>query len=128
METTKFNKFPVPGSARKRDKALRNALAEAFHKCPKSRAQIAEELSVALGIRVTVCMLNDYIAESRIKCRFPAAWLAPLAEILGDDSLFREVLPPHLLICMEIGKRELCAHRERDAAVRKLFQSAEDAR
>lgn len=44
-------------------------------------------MTEALEIRVTVAMLNDYSAESKVAHRWPAAWDRAFCEVVGNDSL-----------------------------------------
>jgi hypothetical protein len=49
--------------------------------------------------------------------RFPAAWIDPLCEILGDDSLQRHLLSEKLRVFLRIGEHEISVQREKAAAL-----------
>lgn len=75
------------------DGALRDALGKAIRDCPKSRAQIASEMTILLfgGAaergEVTVHMLNAWTAPSREAWRFPLAFLPALVGVTGATAL-----------------------------------------
>jgi hypothetical protein len=93
---------------------LREVLSSAIKHSGKSRAQIAAELSDALGRAVTVSMLNDFTSVSGYKegARFPAAWIIAFCVAVGDDSLQRLVLSPRLRKVLELAERDLAAIRD----------------
>lgn len=94
------------------DNAIRAAITRALRVCTsKSREAVAEELSEATGVQITLRMLNDYTAESRRPYRFPAAWVIPFCRITGDDSLQRLLLGPELADILRLGELELTAYR-----------------
>jgi hypothetical protein len=69
------------------DTALRLLIATVLKSHRKSRAQIADEMTALLGVRVTDQMLNCYTAESKEKHRFPAAFLPALCKATADTRL-----------------------------------------
>jgi hypothetical protein len=91
------------------DGELRRIVARAIHRCPKSRDQIADELTRCVGATVTVHMLNNYTAEGKRPARFPAAWVLPFCVVTNDDSLQRLVLGPRLAKLLELGEKTLAA-------------------
>lgn len=93
------------------DGDLRALLTQAIRRCSKSRQQIADELSVLLGQRITVYMLNDFTSESKKPARFPACFIAPLCEVIGSDELQRFVLSERLRRLLDFAERELASIR-----------------
>jgi hypothetical protein len=88
------------------DRDIRAAISRAIRACPnKTREMIAEDLSKATGVRVSLRMLNDYTADSRAPYRFPAAWVIPFCEITGDNSLRSALLGPRLEETLHLGER-----------------------
>jgi hypothetical protein len=86
------------------DVALRKLIADIIRKSPKKRQQIAEELSIRVGRRITVHMLNTYTSDSHKTSHFPAAWLPAFSEIMGDDRLERYVLSNRNREVLEFGE------------------------
>lgn len=86
------------------DSAIRRAISRAITACPcKSRADIAEVLSVETGTQITVRMLDQFTAVSRRPYRFPAAWVIPFCRITGDNTLQRILLGSELSEALELG-------------------------
>ncbi len=94
------------------DSELRRLVTEMIRRCPKKRLQIAEELSAKLGHRVTEHMLNDFTSEGKKPARFPAYFIAPLCEIVGNDELQRFVMSERLRKLVDFAEREVAAQRE----------------
>jgi hypothetical protein len=69
------------------DALVRQAITRAIRACTKSREQIAEAMTVMLGTRVTVAMLNNFSAEAKQQHRWPAAWDRAFCQATGDDTL-----------------------------------------
>ena len=116
------------GSAAALDSGLRSLLTEIFRRCPKSRQQVADELSSLLGQRITVYMLNDFTSESKKPARFPACFVAPLCEIIGSDELARFVISDRLRRLLDFAERELAAvrgDRERRRITEELLSETE---
>ena len=77
------------------DFEIRKVIAELIHTSSKSRAQIADDMRILLPkFTVSVHMLNDFSAESKLKARFPAAWVPSFCALMNDDRLQRLVLSP----------------------------------
>ncbi|SRR6266568_254360 len=91
--------------AQKAEAFLRRSIAKAIRKSSKSRDQICGELSKLVGVRVSRHMLNAYTSESNRSARFPASFVVPLCQILGDDELQRCVIESHLRELLEFGER-----------------------
>jgi len=103
------------------DVALRRLIAGVIKASPKSREQIADEMSLRLGMRVTAGMLRDFTAESKGKARFPAVWIPLFCDILGDDSLQRELLGPRLRQLLALAEADL-AHIQEGRRLEALRQ------
>lgn len=86
------------------DSALRQLITEIIRHCPKKREQIAEELSLRVGQRITVHMLNAFTSDSNKWSRFPAVWLEAFSEIVGDDRLERYVISKRNRDVLEFGE------------------------
>jgi hypothetical protein len=97
-------------SSRNQDSEVRSALSDAIKSCPKKRAQIAEEMALALGLRVTEPMLNAFTSDSHEGHRFPLAWTASFCHVTGDTRLLS-------LIAKPLG---LAIFNESDLALREL--------
>jgi hypothetical protein len=94
------------------DLNLRTLMSEILHRCPKSRDQIADEMSAITGRRITKQMLDGYAAPSKEAARFPAAFAPAFCKATGDDRLLRLLLPPQLLTLIEIVEREISAAQQ----------------
>ena len=97
------------------DSALRNLVTQAIRGCPKSREQVADELSIRLGQRVSIHMLNDFSSQAKKSARFPGSFIEPFCAIAGDDRLQRLVMGPRLRRLVEFAEHELareCLGRE----------------
>lgn len=68
---------------------VRRLLTEVIRNCSKSREQIAEDMSFALGLEVTVRQINGWTAESRDDYRFPAEYDRAFCYTTGDDRLLK---------------------------------------
>lgn len=95
------------------DAEVRTILARAIKRCPKSRAQIADEMAVLLGRQITASMLFDFTAPTKSLVRFPAAWVPAFCSVTGSDRLQRLLLGDDLLRVLEWGELQLRANRLR---------------
>jgi hypothetical protein len=103
---------------------VRLIVAEAIKASGKKREQIADEMTLRSGVRVSASMLNDYSAESKSDHRFPFLLARAFCEVTNDWRLFTDILnrSGKFLIdqwekpVLELGER-LVAQRlnERDA-------------
>lgn len=89
---------------------FRRLLAEVMTRSGKNRANIAREMSQALGLpadrTIPKNMLDDCV-RSRKKgrmVRFPAAWIPALCQATGSDQLQRHLLSDRLLKLVAIGE------------------------
>ena len=105
------------------DRVIRKALSKAIRACPKSRETIAEQLSTAIGTPLKARSLDNYTAESRADYRFPAAWIVPFCEIVGDHSLRRLLLSPSDEESLEVGERVIKQHRPVAATIQRIRPS-----
>lgn len=71
------------------DGLIRSTITAAIKRSPKGRAQIAEELSRLLAIRVTDAMLACFTAGCKRSHRWPAAWDRAFCQVVEDDTLLR---------------------------------------
>jgi hypothetical protein len=86
---------------------FRELVARILKRSPKDRQAIAMELSALTGERVTRGMLNDWLAPSKAKVRFPASFIRPLCEVLADDSLQRYVMGKRLRQLVRLGEIQI---------------------
>ncbi len=110
------------------DAKLRHLVADMIRRCPKKRAQVAEELSTRLGQRITEHMLNDFTSEGKKPARFPACFIAPFCEIVGSDELQRFVMSERLRKLLDFAEREVIARRgerDREALLEELSVEAD---
>jgi hypothetical protein len=68
---------------------VRGVLADSIKTCNKSRDQIAEAMTFALGREITTRQLNAWTAESREDYRFPSEFDRAFCFATGDDRLLR---------------------------------------
>jgi len=103
--TVKFSRI-LPPAPRLTDVTLKlkPLMLVSMKKSGKSHEQVAAELSVALGHKVSARMLYRFTAPSE-QASFPAAWVAAFCEVTGDDALKRLILGPQLCELLELGER-----------------------
>ncbi|MGB7590685.1 MAG: hypothetical protein WCD04_14460 [Terriglobia bacterium] len=89
------------------DAHLRRLLAQMIRSCPLKRAEICARLSSLLGIRVSPFMLDCYTSESKKKARFPAAFIEPFCEVVGNDALQRRVMGARLRGIVDLREEQL---------------------
>lgn len=117
------------------DAEVRATISRAIKGCSKSREQIADEMSVLLGMRVTERMLNAFTADANQMHRWPAAWDRAFCRATGDDRLlvFRVLLAglyvvtPDEYQLLELGREYLRQKRtnERLAMLEKRLSGIE---
>lgn len=91
------------------ESAFRELLALVLKQSAKDRQAIAAELSALTGERITLRMLNDWLAPSKGKVRFPASFVRALCEATGDERPLRRLLTTQLLRLIEIGEHSIAA-------------------
>lgn len=84
---------PFPGSLNF-DSSVRAIVADVFKRIEKSRAQVADEMSFLLAMKVTEQMLNDFTAESKAGHRFPALFIPAFCQSTGDFRLLHMLTRP----------------------------------
>jgi hypothetical protein len=104
------NCSPKTGQARpsnfEANREVRNLLANAIKSSRRKRAEIAEQMSALLGRSVTESMLNDFTrgCDKGRDVRFPAAWIGPFCEAVGNDDLRRHVMGQRLRQLLTLGE------------------------
>jgi hypothetical protein len=68
------------------------------------RSEILAELSIRVGQRVTLSMLNDWTSPTKPRTRFPACFIASFCEVTDNDELQRAILSPKLLELLKLGE------------------------
>ncbi len=104
------------------DIRFRDLLSEALS--GSDRTNLASQLSIRTGRRISLAMLNAYATRSNNSAKFPAFLVPLLCEILGDDRLQKFLMGPRLRKLLEFAERELAASREqrdREALREKLM-------
>ncbi|QNI34513.1 hypothetical protein H7849_11820 [Alloacidobacterium dinghuense] len=97
------------------DSLVRESIAHAIKGCSKSREQIADEMTLLLGVRVTERMLNSFTADANQLHRWPAAWDRAFCQATGDDALLvcrvqragLHVITPTEYELLELGREYL---------------------
>lgn len=92
------------GTQKNPDAAMRKLLTELLKQSSKSRAQIAEEISVHAGQRISKRMLDDWTAESKKPARFPACLVQVFCEVTGNDQLQRHLLSERMRRLLSVGE------------------------
>jgi len=85
-----LEELPAPGSLNDRN-IVRAIVTESIRNSEKSREQIAEELTVLLGERVTVRMLNSYTSEAAEMHRWPLQYARAFCFAVSDWTLLRAI-------------------------------------
>jgi hypothetical protein len=107
---------------------IRAILVDAIKLSNKSRIQIAEEMSLLVGRKITERMLNGFTAESKKDCRWPAELDRAFCEVTGDVRLIASrleqtgmhVISDADLIDLELG-RQFRARHQADAEIAMLL-------
>jgi hypothetical protein len=90
------------------DAQLRTMLTLIFKRSGKSRAQIADDLSIRTGRKISIRQLDNWTSTARQDTRrFPAALIEPLCELLADDSLQRYVMGKRLRQLVRLGEIQI---------------------
>lgn len=95
------------GTRKPADEIFRKNLVDVVKRSSKDHKWIAEQLTLHAGQTISKRMLDDWTAESKKRARFPAALIAPICEVLGNDALQRHVIGPRLRKLLEFAEREL---------------------
>lgn len=110
---------PAPG-AMDCSEALRHVLADLIKQAPRSRAEIAEQMSVLTGKAITEHSLDSWTAASREGWRFPLEYL-PAFEVAAETRELTGWMANLRGCRVLIGKDVL------DAEIGKLERMKEDA-
>jgi hypothetical protein len=79
--------YPLPGDY-DQDHAARTIISKVIREHPaKKRLQIAEEMSILTGQRITERMLDSWTAESKELHRFPLAFVAAFCQVTNNFDL-----------------------------------------
>lgn len=109
------------------EQVFRELIARVLKESGRDRKAIAAELSALTGEKITERMLNDWLAPSKGKVRFPASFVKALCEATGDDRAARAALPERLLNLLQIGECSIAAREELQKGL-KLIALAEQSR
>lgn len=99
-------------NARSMDAVIRSLLADIIRRSPKKRQQIAEEMGLLLGVRITSFMLDCFTSVGKASHRFPAAWIEAFCLVTNDNRLQRLVMGSHFGKLVDYAERDLKAARE----------------
>jgi len=92
---------------------FRHAVSEALKRSPRSRYEIAAQMSQLLGVEVSKAQLDSWSAESRSEWRFPAEYLAAFEAACGSFSLLE-------LLARKRGFRLIQGDEVRQAEIGRL--------
>ncbi|MGZ8238292.1 MAG: hypothetical protein ACXWTY_10535 [Methylobacter sp.] len=104
------NSLPTKAGAFKIGLNLRKYLAETIKESPLTREQIVERMSELLGTRISLPMLNRWLAYSSEEWRFPLEYLPALEATLGTHVILEwmaDLRGVRLLVGREILEYEL---------------------
>jgi hypothetical protein len=79
---------PAPGSLND-ESVVRGIVTNVIRKSAKSREEIADQMSLLCGDRITVRMLNSYTSEAAEQHRWPAQYTRALCQVVDDWTLLR---------------------------------------
>jgi hypothetical protein len=86
--------------------ALRKLLKGLISQSRKSRANIADEMSLRVERKISKRMVDDWISPKQ-RARFPAAFIEVFCEVIGDDTLQRHVMGARLRGIVELREQQL---------------------
>lgn len=125
------NSIPVKPGALKIGLSLRKFLAETVRDSEFTREEIVEKMSELIGTRITLPMLNRWVAYSSEEWRFPLEYLPALEVALNSHAILQfiaEMRGCRLLVGREIleyelGKAALMKSelRRREASIKKAL-------
>jgi hypothetical protein len=90
------NSEQIIGMQKNPDAQLRELLRALLKHPSKSRENIADELSLHAGQRISKYMLDDWARPGKAAARFPAFLIEALCEVVGNDALQRHVMGARL--------------------------------
>jgi hypothetical protein len=91
------------------ERTFRELVVRVLKDSGKDRPTIAAQLSALTSERISVRMLNDWLAPSKDKVRFPASFVKALCEVTGDHRAAQAVMPERLLALLRIGECSIAA-------------------
>ena len=125
------NSIPLKPGALKLGLNLRKFLAETIKKSPLTREQIVERMSELLGTRISLPMLNRWLAYSSEEWRFPLEYLPALEATLGTHVILEwmadlrgvRLLAGREILEYELGKAALMKSelRQHEARLKKAL-------
>jgi hypothetical protein len=101
------------------DLQVREIVTSSIKSSGKSRQQIADEMSLLLGLRITERMITSFTAESKEMHRWPGAWDRAFCQAAHDDRLLRfraelsglQVIGSEGAALLELGRQHLIQKR-----------------
>jgi hypothetical protein len=90
---------------------IARAVAEAIKQSHKSRADVANEMSVCLGEEISVAMLDQYTSTANEKNNIPAHRLVALLAVTGDVRVINAALQDTTFVAVD-AKFEPLIRRE----------------
>lgn len=99
---------PSPGSMND-DGLIREIVTATIKNNPKSRQQIAEEMSRLIGSAVTERMLNSYTSEAAEQHRWPMQFTRAFCYVVQDWSLLRCIVERSNFYMITAAEAELLA-------------------
>lgn len=106
------------------DSSVRALLAKIVRRVGKEK--ISKGMTELLGRPITVCMLNDFVRESKRAARFPICYVEAFCQVTRDDTLRRHLLGSQLREMLELGERAAAILNE--SARKKLLASGNGKR
>ena len=92
------------------DLKIRELLATAIKRSNKSRQQVVDGMNEVLGPNtVSVRMLDDWTAPSKVRVRFPLVYVSAFCEATGCDDLRKILLRPRDRKLFEISLLQFAA-------------------
>jgi hypothetical protein len=89
---------------------FRELIARVLKQSSKDRQRVATELSALTGERITVPIVNQWLAASKPNVRFPASLLKAFCELTGDYRPILTLLPDDLKATADIGEKATRSH------------------
>lgn len=102
------------------EQVFRELITRVLKESGKNRQMIAAELSALTGERITKRMLDDWLAPSKGKVRFPASFIKALCEVTGDDRPARAVLPEPLINMLQGGEFTIAGREHLQRALKAI--------
>lgn len=94
----------VVGNPSPADRALKELLARLISRSRKTRKDIAGEMGALTGMRISKRMIDDWTCPSKA-ARFPAFLVPVFSQVIGEDTLQRNLAGPWLCELIQLGQR-----------------------